>query len=29
MSARAGGLFVGYGAYADLVVVGSMLFALA
>ena len=27
-SARAGGFFFGYGAYADLVVVGSLLFAL-
>jgi len=29
MSARTTGLFFGYGAYADLVVVGSLLFAVA
>jgi signal transduction histidine kinase len=29
MSARAAGFFFGYGAYADLIVVGSLLFALA
>ena len=29
MSARAGGYFFGYGAYADLIVAGSLLFALA
>lgn len=29
MSARAGGFFFGYGAYADLIVAGSLLFALA